>query len=1025
MVSTTYGRSTGLCIDPIEKKPLFHFYPGTAVLSFGTAGCNLGCQFCQNWSTSKSRDADLALEAAEPEAIARTALEAGCRSVAFTYNDPIIWAEYAIDTARACRQLGIKTVAVTSGYILPPARETFFAAMDAANVDLKGFSEDFYERLTGGHLAPVLDTLRWLVQESKVWVEITNLVIPQENDSPEGLHAMCDWIAATLGPNVPLHLTAFHPAFQMMDRGPTPVATLLSAHQIARNAGLHYVYTGNLPDPRHQTTYCPGCHRAVIVRDGYALANFELGNSRCHFCNTSIAGHFDPRPGEWGNQRRPMRISLSTLDSLQSPGPRVEPTMENHETAPSVPTASRPELNPNQEQQVLRAAGACVAATVQSKPCRPMAELLASAAEIPVFGAFVTLKRSGQLRSCCGFLGQTVPLHEALYHAAIRAAKDDPRFPPISPGELDYLDIDVWLLWGSQPVTAKGEARAETIVIGKHGLQISLGNARGLLLPGVAVEHHLDVLGFLRQVCLKAGLPAEAWKDDRSHLATFEGFALQSPLAEVLAPLVPERSKAEATVSGSSDSEPIPQGVAPHGAPGPTTSELVRLAEACCDNLSAIFRGATPSYYMPDTYDGDVNAVLLSVRLPNWENTIDCIRFSLRPEMPLQATLFELVQTAARTIQSLPVPNEAIQRVQCALCVLWDPAMHGTVNQPTLEGIDPRRRAVVVARESKWAMVFNPEQTPEQLVWQAVERLHVAGRQGQSIYSLAAASTAMGFQASNVAIPEPGEPVRPPAQAGRFYPADPVELDRTLDQMLPAVRTPEFWAGVLVPHAGWIYSGRLAATTLSRVQIPSRVIIVCPKHHVDGSDWAVAPHQTWSLPGREVASDPGLARRIAECVPGMILDAQPHRVEHAIEVQLPILARLAPEARVVGIAIHGGDPGRLKHAAEALAELLAGLPERPLLVISSDMNHYADEAHTREVDRLAIEAMESLDPEKLYRTVVNHRISMCGALPAVLVMATLRRLGLLTRCQSVGYTTSGEVSGDMEHVVGYAGMLFG
>src|SRR6187401_754764 len=225
MVLTTYGRSTGFCIDPIEKKPLNHFYPGTSVLSFGTAGCNLGCKFCQNWSISKSREVELLSEKASPEAIARAAQEHGCRSVAFTYNDPVIWAEYAMDTARACRETGVKTVAVTAGYITPAARGPFYEVMEAANVDLKGFTEEFYQKLTLSHLQPVLDTLRWLKQESNTWFEITNLIIPRANDSPDELKQMCDWILESVGPDVPVHFTAFHPDFRLMDRERTPPAT--------------------------------------------------------------------------------------------------------------------------------------------------------------------------------------------------------------------------------------------------------------------------------------------------------------------------------------------------------------------------------------------------------------------------------------------------------------------------------------------------------------------------------------------------------------------------------------------------------------------------------------------------------------------------------------------------------------------------------------------------------------------------------------------------------------------------------
>ncbi|WP_287918314.1 AmmeMemoRadiSam system radical SAM enzyme, partial [Tibeticola sp.] len=243
MVLTTYGRSSGFCVDPIEKKPLNHFYPGSAVLSFGTAGCNLACKFCQNWDISKSRDMDRLMDQASPEAIAEAALQTGCKSVAFTYNDPVIFAEYAMDTADACHARGIQTVAVTAGYIHAEPRRAFFSKMDAANVDLKAFTEDFYFKLTGAHLQPVLDTLVYLKHETSVWFEITTLLIPGHNDSDAELTALSKWVARELGPDVPLHFSAFHPDFKMPDVPPTPPATLRRARRMALEQGLHYVYT--------------------------------------------------------------------------------------------------------------------------------------------------------------------------------------------------------------------------------------------------------------------------------------------------------------------------------------------------------------------------------------------------------------------------------------------------------------------------------------------------------------------------------------------------------------------------------------------------------------------------------------------------------------------------------------------------------------------------------------------------------------------------------------------------------------
>ena len=303
LVLTTYGRSSGFCVDPIEKKPLNHFHPGSATLSFGTAGCNLACRFCQNWDISKSRDTDTLAATATPEQIAARAVELGCRSVAFTYNDPVIFAEYAIDTAKACHARGIETVAVTAGYIHPEPRAALFAQMDAANVDLKGFTDRFYQKLARGHLEPVLDTLRYLVHETDCWVEITTLLIPGWNDGDDELRAEAEWIRDHLAPTVPLHFTAFHPAWRMVDTPPTPPATVRRARAIAREVGLAFVYTGNIHDPEGGTTYCPGCSAAVIERDGYLLKSYHITDGACAHCHTPIPGRFDPTPGHWGPRR--------------------------------------------------------------------------------------------------------------------------------------------------------------------------------------------------------------------------------------------------------------------------------------------------------------------------------------------------------------------------------------------------------------------------------------------------------------------------------------------------------------------------------------------------------------------------------------------------------------------------------------------------------------------------------------------------------------------------------------------------
>jgi pyruvate formate lyase activating enzyme len=310
IVLTTYGRSSGYCIDPIEKKPLNHFLPGTSVLSFGTAGCNLACKFCQNWDISKSREIDTLADAAPPGLIARAAQELGCRSVAYTYNDPVIFMEYAIDTAKACREREIRSVAVTAGYMCKEPRAELYRHMDAANVDLKGFTERFYFKLTGGHLQPVLDTLEYLRHETDVWFEITTLVIPGENDSGTELEALSRWVVERLGPDVPLHFTAFHPDYKMMDTPPTPPAALRRAREIALKNGVRYAYTGNVYDEKGQSTYCHHCGEKLIGRDWYVLTEWNIGpGGTCSACGTPCAGVFESAPGRWGARRVPVRLA--------------------------------------------------------------------------------------------------------------------------------------------------------------------------------------------------------------------------------------------------------------------------------------------------------------------------------------------------------------------------------------------------------------------------------------------------------------------------------------------------------------------------------------------------------------------------------------------------------------------------------------------------------------------------------------------------------------------------------------------
>ena len=308
IVSSTYGRSSGYCIDPIEKKPLNHFLPGTPVLSFGTAGCNLTCKFCQNWDISKSRDIDSLSDEASPEQIADAAVRLGCTSVAFTYNDPVVFLEYAVDTAAVCRERGIKSVAVTAGYVEARPRAELFGAMDAINIDLKGFTQEYYRSVCGGSLAAVLESIEWAVHESSAWVELTTLIVPGHNDSDAELDRLTRWVADHCGPHVPMHFSAFHPDWKMLDCPPTPPETLTRARQIAQSNGIRYAYTGNVHDAEGDTTFCPGCNAAVIERDWYEVLSFDLIEGRCRTCGTDIAGVFEAVPGSWGRRRLPVRL---------------------------------------------------------------------------------------------------------------------------------------------------------------------------------------------------------------------------------------------------------------------------------------------------------------------------------------------------------------------------------------------------------------------------------------------------------------------------------------------------------------------------------------------------------------------------------------------------------------------------------------------------------------------------------------------------------------------------------------------
>ncbi len=944
MVLDTYGRSTGFCIDPIEKKPLNHFFPGTPVLSFGTAGCNLGCKFCQNWDISKSREVARLSDQATPEAIAQAAKEHGCRSVAFTYNDPVIWAEYAIDTAAACRDQGIKSVAVTAGYITPQARGDFFAAMDAANIDLKAFTEDFYHRITGAHLDPILDTIRYVCRETECWVELTNLIIPDANDDQDQLRRMCDWVFETVGSDVPIHFTAFHPDFRMTDRSRTPEETLIRAYELARQAGLHYVYLGNVHDVVRQSTYCPGCGSLLIERDWHQLGRYALNNHRCQLCQYQIAGHFEAQPGNWGQRRQPIQIS-------EPPPGVVVPTQES-----SMPQATPTEdlvFSDDQRARIHQAACRIVAAAATETSAAGVEELLGDLAQRPIAGIYVTLKRGETLRGCCGLQGPPIALAAALADAATRTTRFDPRMPPVAAVELKYLSLSVSILGSPRPIDARGDDRIEAIKVGQHGLRVQLGNSGGLLLPAVAKERNWNSRQFLDAVCRKAGLPPASWRRDEVAIHVFDGVDFGGRLADAI----------ELTI----DFEPglIDQ------------QQLERLRDWVRCNLVAIQTGATPVYYATDVMDGAVSGVVLQIVADPQQPAVGWMQLTLRDGVPLQSTLFQLTSSAAGSLGS---HDTHANDWQVRLAVLSSVVHHGIDRDPDLDGFDCRGRAVLAMDGRRWSIGFDAHSQPEDLFRDTLAAQ--AFRSGSTqIYSAVCDSTAEQIFVSLGPRPQGSVTTRPPGVAGGFYPADDEQREQVVDELLAnfADADRKSVAAAMVPHAGLRFSGRVAADVWRRIELPESVLIIGPKHTADGVDWAVAPHDWWQL--SSTAGLPGavdLAERIAAAVPGMELDAAAHRREHGIEVQLPLLYRLAPQTRVAAIAMQGGSFDELSAAAEAMASCISRLEKPPLLVISSDMNHFADDTENRRRDRLALRRSSRMTPKVCWKSVIK-RTSACVA----------------------------------------------
>ena len=670
--------------------------------------------------------------------------------------------------------------------------------------------------------------------------------------------------------------------------------------------------------------------------------------------------------------------------------------------ATSSGTPTPPELTQAQEQTIHRTVCKVVAATALNCPRPELDPDLGGASSQNVMGCFITLKRQGYLRGCCGALSQPDSLFHLLCEVAATTASQDVRMPPVSPTELQFLDVTVSLLYGFRPLLANGFTRSEEVVIGEHGLRIQHGSNAGLLLPEVAVEHDLDATAFLRQVCRKAGLPADVWQDNASRILSFHTHVAKGPFPN---DLITDGAR-----------EPVPIADPP---------EMERLARLCHTNLVALLNGATPSYYASDCPDGTVNGIAV-----HWidaqGNPSSVGTISLRPGVPLQSTLFNLCQSAAKTCAAQrETAAVEFDNVAVDVTLLTDPSVHGTVDQHDLRGFNPSHRACLVMEAGKSAWVYDPQRPPPKLLEQAAKQVQVSDPTAAQVVSLAVQSTCSAASVSTVPLPQVGGSIRSPGVSGLFYPADPDELNRLVDRLLQQQSaTAEDCSAIMVPHAGLQYSGRIAAAVFRRVKIPERVIIIGPKHTRLGVDWAVAPHERWSIGNQTLNTDCELAQQLSAAIPGLQLDSAAHAREHCIEVELPFLAQLSPRSQIVGIAIGSGNLERCQSFSDGLVRVIGNLQPCPLLIISSDMNHFAEDMENRRLDDLALRAMETLDPQRLYDTIIGHRISMCGVIPAVIVMLALHRLGCLNRCQRVAYETSADAGGDKSRVVGYAGMLF-
>lgn len=638
---------------------------------------------------------------------------------------------------------------------------------------------------------------------------------------------------------------------------------------------------------------------------------------------------------------------------------------------------------------------------------QPLTPLPAGVADLVVSGTFVSLKRGKHLRGCCGGLQpQPVALGSVLPDAVQRTAFEDPRFPPVSSTELPFLDVEVWLLFNPRKVAALGPERACTVVTGgKHGVVVRWAEQRGLLLPGVAAEQGWDATTFLDHVCLKAGLHPSRWLEDDTDLLTFEGSSCRAPLCR-------------APLCGA------PQVADEEGGDWRFLSDeqVAGYADFCRRNLALLLDGRTPPYAAPDLPDATVNGLLLSLPGADGEPALQWGTLDLQRGMALQASLFQFTRRFGEHLATRELAGDDLQRL--GVTILYDPALQGTVHDNDLRGVAGRRRALLVMERGRSSLIFNTEQDADASLRQAAEELPVKDPGSATVFSLAADSSQTRIAHVQRPRPKSGDEVRPAAMADKFYPGNPLALNGLVEQLLGPERPRAAWTGAMVPHAGLRFSGKVAGAVFRRLIIPRTVIVIGPKHTPYGMDWAVSPCRSWDIPGACLNADPELAGKLAAAIPGLSLDAAAHAQEHGIEVELPFLARLAPRTNVVGIALGAASYVECRQFAESMASVIQTLPEAPLLMISSDMNHFASDAATRRLDDEALGCLDRLDTEALFDTCRKKHISMCGMIPAVIVLETLRLLGKLQRAERVAYATTAETTGDPSRVVGYAGMVF-